>query len=115
MTALADVRKVALALPEAEEKLTWGTDVTFRVRDKISAIGGEGATHLSVKDTLEAQAELLEMDPETFAKSAYVGRFGWATVDLDRVDRDLLISLIRAAWRQTAPKRLAATLPEGAS
>ena len=112
MTALADVREVALALPEAEEKLTWGTDVTFRVRDKIFAIGGEGATHLSIKATLEAQAELLEMDPQTFAKSAYVGRFGWVTVDLERVDRELLISLIRAAWRRTAPKKLAATLAE---
>ena len=32
-----------MALPEAEELLTWETDITFRVRDKIFAIGGEGA------------------------------------------------------------------------
>jgi hypothetical protein len=32
------------------------------------------------------------------------------TVDLDRVDPALLSSLIREAWRRTAPKRLAATL-----
>ena len=93
-----------------EEKLTWETDVTFRVRDKIFAIGGEGATGVSIKASLETQAELLEMDPATFAKSAYVGRFGWITVDLDRVDPDLLVSLLREAWRRTAPKKLAATL-----
>jgi hypothetical protein len=105
-----DVRAFALALPEAEERVTWETDITFRVRDRIFAIGGDGATHVSVKASLETQAELLEMDPATFAKSAYVGRFGWITVDLERVDPALLDSLLRDAWRRTAPKKLAATL-----
>jgi hypothetical protein len=105
-----DVRRMALALPEAEERLTWETDITFRVRDKIFAIGGEGADRVSIKAGLETQAELIELDPATFAKSAYVGRFGWITVDLDRVDPTLLESLLREAWRRTAPKRLAAAL-----
>jgi hypothetical protein len=106
----ADVRRIALALPEVEEKLTWGTDLTLRVRDRIFAIGGEGTRRVSIKASLEAQAELIEMDPETFARSAYVGRFGWVTVDLERVDRGVLESLLRDAWRRTAPKKLAATL-----
>ena len=105
-----DVRRIAVALPEVEEKLTWETDVTFRVRDRIFAIGGEGSDRVSIKASLETQAELLEMDPATFARSAYVGRFGWVTVDLARVDPGLLESLVRDAWRRTAPKKLAATL-----
>ena len=110
MTTFDEVRAIALGLPEAEELLTWDTDITFRVRDRIFAIGGEGATRVSIKASLEQQAELLEMDPATFAKSAYVGRFGWVTVDLERVDRGLLESLLRDAWRRTAPRKLAATL-----
>ena len=105
-----DVRRLARALPEVEERLTWETDITFRVREKIFAIGGEGADHVSIKADLETQAELLEMDPGTFAKSAYVGRFGWVTVDLRRVDPALLESLLREAWRRTAPRKLAAAL-----
>ena len=105
-----DVRRIALALPEVEERVTWETDVTFRVRDKIFAIGGEGAERVSIKADLETQAELLDMDPATFAKSAYVGRFGWITADLGRVDPLMLESLLRDAWRRTAPKKLAATL-----
>ena len=107
-----DVRRMALALPEAEERLTWETDITFRVRDKIFAIGGEGADRVSIKAGLETQAELIELDPATFAKSAYVVRFGWITVDLDRVDPALLDSLLREAWRRSAPKRLAAALDD---
>jgi hypothetical protein len=110
LSTFDDVRRIALALPQTEERVTWETDITFRVRDKIFAIGGEGADRVSVKASLETQAELIDLDPETFASSAYVGRFGWVTVDLDRVDPALLSSLIREAWRRTAPKRLAATL-----
>ena len=112
MTTFDDVRRIALALPQTEERVTWETDITFRVRDKIFAIGGEGADRVSIKASLETQAELIDLDPETFASSAYVGRFGWVTVDLDRVDPALLSSLIREAWRRTAPKRLAATLED---
>jgi hypothetical protein len=105
-----DVRRMALALPETEERVTWETDITFRVRDKIFAIGGEGATRVSIKAGLETQAELVEMDPATFAPSAYTGRFGWVTADLARIEPALLESLLREAWRRTAPKKLAATL-----
>ena len=110
MTSFDDVRRLAMALPEAEERVTWDADITFRVRDRIFAIGGDGATRVSIKASPERQAELVDLDPETFAPSAYVGRFGWVTVDLDRVDPPLLEDLIRDAWRRTAPKKLAGTL-----
>jgi hypothetical protein len=108
-----DVRRIALGLPETEEVLTWGTDVTFRVRSKIFVIGADDATHVSIKSTPLTQADLLDRDPETFASAAYVGRFGWVTCDLGRIDAAELESLLRAAWRLTAPKRLAATMPVG--
>ena len=73
MPTFEDVRRIALALPEAEEILTWETDITFRVRGKIFAIGGEGATRVSIKARPDRQSELIDLDPETFASSAYVG------------------------------------------
>ena len=112
MPTFDDVRRIALGLPETDEHVTWETDVNFRVGNKMFAIGSEGSDGVSIKASLETQAELLEMDPETFRKSAYVGRFGWVTVDLGRVDPGLLESLLRQAWRRTAPKRLAATLED---
>ena len=108
-----DVRRIALGLPETEEVLTWGTDITFRVRSKIFVIGADGSSRVSIKSSPFVQADLIERDPDTFASAAYVGRFGWVTVDLERIDPAELESLVRAAWRQTAPKRLAATLPDG--
>jgi len=97
---------MALALPEVEEILTWETDVTFRVRKKIFVIGGDGVDRISVKATPTAQADLLDLDPETFASAPYTGRFGWVTVVLARVDRGVLDGLLRDAWRSAAPAKL---------
>ncbi|MGZ6300004.1 MAG: hypothetical protein ACXWMN_05890 [Candidatus Limnocylindria bacterium] len=41
-------RRLCLALPEAEERETWG-EATFRVKDKIFAMGSAGAGQVSVK------------------------------------------------------------------
>ncbi len=114
MPTFQDVRRLAMALPEVEEVPTWETDLTFRVRGKIFTIGGEGATRVSIKARPDRQAELIDLDPATFASSPYVGRFGWVTVDLGRVDTGVLASLLAGAWRLTAPRRLVATVePEG--
>ena len=106
MPTFDDVRAIALALPEVEEKLTWGTDVTFRIRDKMFIVGADGADGATIKASITAQAELIDLDPETFSKASYVGRFGWVNVNLDRVDRGMLETLIRDAWRATAPAKL---------
>jgi hypothetical protein len=111
MPTFDDVRSIAMALPEVEEIVTWDVDITFRVRRKIFVIGGEGADRISVKASLVAQAELIDLDPETFASAPYVGRFGWVTVDLGRVDRAILEGLLRDAWRATAPQKLRGLLP----
>jgi hypothetical protein len=108
-----DVRRIALGLPEVEEVIAWETEVTFRVRNKIFVMEQDRQAHASLKATPMLQADLVERDPETFRPAAYVGRFGWVDVDLARVDPGELEALIRNAWRMTAPRRLAATLPAG--
>jgi hypothetical protein len=106
MPTFDDVRSMAMALPEVEEILTWDVDITFRVRKKIFVIGGEGGQQISLKASLDQQADLLDLDPETFKSAPYVGRFGWVTVDLARVDPAMLEGLLRQGWRSVAPKAL---------
>ena len=108
MPTADELRDLSLSLPEAEERLTWGSHPTFRVRDKIFAILSEDGLSASIKATLVEQAALIATDPETFGVASHVGRFGWVTVQLATVDEDHLRELLVEAWRQTAPKRLAA-------
>lgn len=110
MPTAQEFRALALSLPEAEERLTWGHP-TFRVRDKMFATLAEDGEQASIKATLEAQAALVASDPDTFSVPAYVGRHGWVRVRLRTVDQDELAELLAEAWRRTAPKRLVAAFP----
>jgi hypothetical protein len=101
------LRRLALSLPEVEERETWG-ESTFRVRDRIFVMLAPAAGVASVKATQSDQAALIEADPQTFAISPYTGRFGWVTVRLEAVGPDLLRKLVVGAWRRTAPRRLVA-------
>jgi hypothetical protein len=112
MLAPEDFRAFALSLPESVELETWGHP-TFRVRDKIFAtLGNEGET-AGVKTTKLEQTALVGAEPGVFSIPAYVGRYGWVNIKLDRVDADHARELIEEAWRQTAPKRLVRAFDEG--
>jgi hypothetical protein len=100
-------RRLCLSLPEAEELETWG-EATFRVKGRIFAMGSADGGQVSIKATLDDQAGLLAMDSKTFSASAYTGRFGWVSVRLGRLNRDLAARLLQNAWARTAPKRLVA-------
>ena len=102
-----EFRKLCLSLPEAEERETWG-EQTFRVRDRIFAMGSLDGEHVSLKASLDDQSGLVEMDPKTFAPSAYTGRYGWVRVRLAGVGRELAEQLVTNAWKRTAPRRLIA-------
>ena len=115
MRGLADLRRLCLALPEAEERTTWDHQ-TFRVRDKIFAMfvtrHGEAAG-LWCKAPKGVQELLIAADGEKFFRPPYVGPKGWIGVRLDAAtDWAEIDALVRRSWRMTAPKRLAATLPE---
>jgi hypothetical protein len=102
-----DLQRLCMALPDVEERETWG-EATFRVNDKIFAMSSPDGDTASIKASLDDQAGLVAMDPDIFSVSAYTGRYGWVRVQLPSVSPELAERLIRNAWRRTAPKRLVA-------
>jgi len=100
-------RRLCLSLPEAEEVETWG-EATFRVKNRIFAMGSSGGAYVSVKASLDDQAGLVEMDPKTFSPSAYTGRFGWVRVRLRGIGAELANRVVTNAWKRTAPRRVVA-------
>ena len=111
MTRLDRLRRLCLALPEATEQVTWETDLTFRVRNKIFAITGEDAGSVTVKATPDDQEALVATHPR-IRVAAYVGRYGWVTVELKGAGLDwaLVEDLVLASYRLVAPKTLARQL-----
>jgi predicted DNA-binding protein (MmcQ/YjbR family) len=114
MTPMNRLRALCMALPEAEERETWEIP-TFRVRDKIFAMAhpDKGRPSVWMKAPRGIQAILTEAAPDRFFSPPYVGHKGWIGVWLDvDPDWDEMRALVERSWRMTAPKRLAATLPD---
>jgi hypothetical protein len=110
-----DFRRLALALPEATEKAHMDHP-DFRVRGKIFATLGYPAKGWGmVKLTPEQQHYFSKDYPDVFVpvKGAW-GRRGATSVHLKAADKKALRQAISAAWRNTAPKRLAEQFPEKA-
>lgn len=84
--------------------------VSLRVRDKGFAYVYDDGTML-VKATREEQQALVADDPEAYAASWAGGRFGWVAVTLAAADPGEVREIVTEAWRLTAPKKLAASLP----
>jgi hypothetical protein len=110
-----DFRRLALALPETAENAHMDHP-DFRVRGKIFAtLGYPEKGWGMVKLTPEQQHYFSKADPAVFApvKGAW-GLQGATSVHLKTVSKATLQRAISAAWRNTAPKRLAEQFPEEA-
>jgi hypothetical protein len=103
----AKVRDWVLALPGTQEVFVerWG-EWTLRCGAKIFVIGAPGAGTMSVKASLEDQAELVGAEPEVYSRAAYTGRYGWVRVELGRARASELRRVVEDGWRRTAPKKL---------
>lgn len=98
-----DVRRLALALPEAQEGDDHGKPA-FLVGKKIFCTLGEASA--VVRLSPEDQHNLLEPDVVE-AIAGYWGRKGWTEVRFAQVDAARLGLLLRLSWDGVAPKRIA--------
>lgn len=106
----AALRRLCLALPEAEERETWETP-TFRVRDKIFCMLAEGGTACWLKAPPGSAEVLIAAAPERFFRPPYLGGKGWVGVRLDaELEKGELEALVRRSYSLVAPKRLVAML-----
>jgi len=84
--ALARVRKLCLALPDAWEKEAWKAP-TFRVHDRMFAMfvdghRGDGRIAVWCSAPPDAQRVAVLDDPDNFFVPPYVGAKGWIGVRL---------------------------------
>ena len=109
----ADFRRIALGLPGTEEKSHFGV-ADFRVGGRIYAeLGWPDAGFGSLKLTRDQQEMLMDAEPGMFERApGAFGQKGATLVQLAVVDAPTLKSALTMAWRNRAPRKLAATVPE---
>jgi hypothetical protein len=108
-----EFRGLALSLPEATEE-SHMAHPDFRVGGKIFATLGADEEWGMVKLTPDQQATLVRAEPAAFqpASGAW-GQRGATIVRLSDADESTVRQALRAAWRNTAPKRLVQQRDEG--
>ncbi len=116
MPTPADVRRLALALPETYEDVHRRRPA-FRVRARIFAmLGVTGNTALFtslgwdnvavVKLDREDQLNMAAAWPDAVQPTETYGHHGWTYVRLEAIDEPALATVVRLAWVHVAPKRL---------
>jgi predicted DNA-binding protein (MmcQ/YjbR family) len=107
---LAKMKEICLALPDTKLTMTWGTP-HFRVGEKIFAGCGEEGGKASIGFKLEMEHARQRLADPRFSRAAYVGRYGWVSMDATRVkDWEEVRALIHESYRLIAPKRLVAKM-----
>ncbi|WP_433528759.1 MmcQ/YjbR family DNA-binding protein [Micromonospora sp. CA-263727] len=124
MASWDDVRRIALGLPETDERPSYDGLPAWKVRDKsfvwerplrakeLAALGpaapdgpilGVRVADLGVKEALLAD------DPALYFTTPHFDGYPAVLLRLDRVEVAELTEIIVEAWYARAPKRLAAT------
>ena len=108
---LSRVRSFALELPEAEERPSHGQPTFFVAGKQFAQFRdnhhGDGKTVVCVRvASIDEQAMLIEVDPGTYSKPAYMP--SWLSINLvgENVDWDHVADRIAASWELAAPRRL---------
>jgi hypothetical protein len=109
--ALQKIRDAALELPEAEERISHGQPTFFVAGKQFAQFRdnhhGDGKTVVCVRvSSLDEQAMLLEADPETYSRPAYLPT--WVSINLsgEKVDWGHVGDRIAGSWELAAPRRL---------
>ena len=100
-----EFRKIALAMPEAEE-CSHMDHPDFRVSGKIYATLGPDLTWGMAKLTPTQQQDFLRIDKSFAPAAGKWGERGATIITLQYADEDNVRSALQLAWRNTAPKRL---------
>jgi hypothetical protein len=108
---LDQVRATALDLPETQERLSHGQPTFFVAGKQFAQFRdnhhGDGKMVVCVRvGSIDEQAMLLEANPDTYSKPAYLQ--SWVSINLAGPDVDWthVGDRIAASWELAAPRRL---------
>ncbi|HTS83598.1 MAG TPA: MmcQ/YjbR family DNA-binding protein [Usitatibacter sp.] len=103
MVTIKQARRIAMSLPEAEERQHHGHP-DFRVNGRIFATLWPDQYRAVVKLAIPDQIALVQMDPSAFSLNGW-SRQGYTTVDLKHIDVSRLRTVMESAWTNVCAKR----------
>ena len=103
---IESIRSFCLSLPHVDEKIQWGSDLLFRIGEKMFAVVALEPSHgvqMSFKCTPEKFAELVEEDG--IIPAPYVASYHWVGLErLDALPERELKDLLKTAYQLVLEK-----------
>jgi hypothetical protein len=98
------VRRLALAMPDVEERPSYGTPGFYRKKKLFARLHQDGVS-LVVKVDFDARDALLEADPEVFYVTPHYDGYPAVLVRMAKAKAGLVKQVLADAWAFAAPKR----------
>lgn len=106
MISLADLRQIALSLPETDEHPHFDI-LSFRVKKKVFATVNLPEGRATVRLSPEDQDVFCAMSRGAmYPVPNKWGKHGWTHIDLAQAEQEMCVDALQTAWYTVAPPKL---------
>src|SRR3954470_11729939 len=106
MVTLAQLRKIAMSLPEVTEKPCFGTPAWYVRKKIIARYREEDGDTFVVKCEIDEREALVAANPRKFSVTDHYRNYPMVIVHMKAIGATEVRELLTDGWRMTAPKRL---------
>jgi len=111
----AQMKKIALSFPEANEKPSYGKPSFFVAKKFFTRYRKDDNALVFVVADMPTRDMMLELDPKTYFITDHYKDYPAVLVRMERITPDELKLMLERRWRQIAPKKLIKDIDEPAA
>jgi hypothetical protein len=111
----AQMKKIALSFPEANEKPSYGRPAYFIAKKFFTRLRAEDNSIVMIVDGIDSRDMMLELDPKTYHITDHYKDYPAVLVRMERITPEELRIMLDRRWRKIAPKKLVKALEEKAA
>jgi hypothetical protein len=102
----AQLKKIALSFPEANEKPSYGKPSYFVAKKFFTRLRAEDNSLVFIVDGMDQRDMMLELDPATYHITDHYKDYPAVLVRMERISTEELQTMLERRWRKIAPKKL---------
>jgi len=108
----AQLKKIALSFPEANEKPSYGKPSYFVAKKFFTRLRAEDNSVVFIVDGMDQRDLMLELDPQTYHITDHYKDYPAVLVRMERISTEELQTMLACRWRKIAPKKLLKEMDE---
>jgi hypothetical protein len=102
----AQLRKIALSLPEVSEKTSYGKPAFAVGKKFFTRLRAEDNSLVFIVDGMDQRDMMLELDPATYHITDHYKDYPAVLVRMERISAEELRTMLERRWRKIASKKL---------